>query len=137
MARYWSGNIGGIDLLDLDNSVAGFELTGAGAFVSNWTGNTRPGMLGNPQTQYSVISGNKTLELKFLHIPQVLAQALLDLLLPVIPSGGTVICEFTDGFQTITGAFAPKMPLSQFYERGLPDGDYLNDFILRLVNKTV
>lgn len=133
MARFWAGTIGGVELLDTDGEVAGFELSGAGAFVSNWTGSTRPGILGNPQTQYSEIIYNKSLELKFLHCPQTLAQNLLDLLTPLIPSGSGVLCEFTDGFQTIEGTFKPSVP--SWYERGNPDGDYLNDFVLRLVNR--
>lgn len=135
MARYWSGQIGDIELLDLDGAVAGFELQGAGAFKSNWTGNTTPGVRGFPHTQYNEIFYNKSLELKFLHIPQTLALALEALLLPLIPSGLGVVCSFTDDFDTINGTFKPKMPLSQFIERGLPDGDYINDYILRLVNK--
>lgn len=137
MARFWSGEIGGIELLDLDGEVAGFELAGAGAFkdAAFWTGNTTPGARGYPHTQYIQNLYNKTIELRFIHIPQTLAAALEALLIPLIPSGSGVICSFTDGFDTITGTFKPKMPTSQFIERGLPDGDYINDYILRLINR--
>ncbi len=134
MARFWAGTIGGVELLD-GEEVAGFELTGAGAFVNTWTGNTRPGLLGNPHTQYAELNKGRVLELKFIHAPQDLVTALYAVLVPIIPGGTSVECEFLDGFQTIARSFKPHVP--SWVERGNPDGDYINDFILRLIETGV
>lgn len=134
--RYWSGIIGGVELLD-GADVAGFELTGAGAFDStsrsldNWTGNTRPGLLGNPHTQYAQIEEGRVLEIAFLHCPKTLLTELMELLIPLIPTGLGVDCSFTDGYQTITRKFKPNVP--NWFDRGLPDGDYINDCKIRLI----
>lgn len=128
---YWTGTIGGIELTDTDGETCGFELTGADAFESEWKGVTRPGMLGNPHTQYERLIYNKQIELRFLHIPQPLARNLVDLLKDLLPGGEGVECEFVDDFQTITGTFKPA---DEFYERGQTDAGYLKDFVLRLVN---
>lgn len=131
MARYWSGTIGGIDLEDGVGSVAGFEVAGAAAFEYAVTGNSVPAATGLLHTQYAPFTHGKPLELSFLHIPQSLATSLLTALKATLPTGGSVECSFTDGFQTIEGMFKPNVPA--WYERGNPDGDYINDFVLRLV----
>lgn len=133
--RFWSGTIGGLALEEEDSNPCGFELTGAGAFLKgDWTSNTRPGLLGNPQTQYSQIIGNRVLEIHFLHAPAALFQSLIDLLIALIPGGGNVVCTFQDGFQTITGHFKPS---DNWLDRGEPDGDYLIDAIIRLIQVVV
>lgn len=129
--RYWSGSIGGVDLEDVGGDVAGFELDGAEAFEYTVTGNSVQAATGLVHTQYAPFTHGKPIELQFLHIPQALATSLLTALKATLPGGTSVACSFTDGFQTIAGQFKPNVPA--WYERGNPDGSYLNDFILRLV----
>lgn len=132
MARYWSGSIASIPLVD-GAATAGFELTGADAFEYMVTGNTVQSLNGNPQTQYADFTNGKPLELRFLHIPQALLTSLLTALKATLPGGTVVACSFTDGFQTIAGNFKPNVP--SWYERGLPDGSYINDAVFRLISK--
>lgn len=131
MARYWSGSIEGIDLEDVGGDVAGFEVTGAEAFEYEHTGNSVQAATGFLHTQYEAFLYGKPLELKFLHIPQSLATTLLTALKATLPGGTTVTCSFTDGFQTIAGEFKPNVPA--WYQRGNPDGAYIEDFIIRLI----
>lgn len=131
MARFWSGTIDSIALVD-GGSVAGFDLHGAEAFAYDTTGNSIPSLNGTVQTQYEPITEGRILELRFIHIPQSLLTSLLASLNVVLLTGGSVTCSFTDGFQTITGSFKPNVPA--WYERGNPDGAYVNDAVLRLVS---
>lgn len=128
--RYWGGTIGGIPLLD-GADIAGFELTGADAFVAERTGNSLHAASGFLHTQYEDYLYGKPLSLKFIHIPKTLASSLLGLLTPLLNTGGVVPCSFTDGWQLIEGDFKPHVP--DWYRRGLPDGDYINDFELNLI----
>lgn len=131
MARYWSGTIGGVDLEEAGGAVAGFEFNGAEAFESDTTGNTLPSINGNPQTQYADNENGKVIEVRFLHVPQALLTSVLAVLTPLLPLGTSVACSFTDEYQTITGQFKPHVP--QWYERGNPDGAFINDAVLRLI----
>lgn len=131
MARYWSGEIDSIPLEEASGAVAGFELDGAEAFAYAVTGNSVQAATGLVHTQYAPFTHGKPIELHFLHIPQALATSLLAALIATLPGGTSVPCEFTDEYQTIEGEFKPNVPA--WYERGNPDGDYINDFILRLV----
>jgi hypothetical protein len=82
-------------------------------------------------TQYAPFTHGKPITLTFLHCPQSLATALLTALKATLPGGTSLACSFTDEFQTITGMFKPNVP--DWYDRGNPDGDYLNGFVLKLV----
>lgn len=129
--RYWSGVIDDIPLEDGAANIAAFDLTGAGGFeMGDTTGNSVPSINGTLQTQYADAGEGKLLELKFLHIPKVLLTALLASLTATLPAGDSVVCSFTDGYQTIAGNFKPNVP--NWYERGLPDGDYIQDAVIRL-----
>lgn len=134
MARYWSGTIGGVPLLD-GSDAAGFELTGAEAFETQVTGNSIQGASGFLHTQYGDYVYGKPLELAFLHIPKTLATSVLAVLKPLLLTEGVVACTFTDGWQNIAGDFKPNVP--NWYSRGNPDGDYINDFRLRIITPGV
>jgi hypothetical protein len=128
--RYWTGTIGGIELVD-GADPAGFELTGAEAFdVGDVTGSITPAADGYPHGIYTVrdLYGLE-LEVKFLHAPQTLLRALLELFKADVKVGRA--CSFLDGFQTINASFKPNVP--GWYQRGEPDGDYIKDAVLRLI----
>lgn len=131
MARFWGGTIGAIPLIDTDGETAGFELTGAAAFVSAFTGQMISGASGFQHKQVVALTAGQVIELSFLHIPATLLQSLITLLTPLIPLSTGVACSFTDGFQTVSGSFTPALP--NWYSRGNPDGDYINDAIIRLI----
>ncbi len=128
--RYWSGTIAAIPLEDGVGNVAGFDLQGAAAFEMTVTGNSVPSINGTLQTQYADAGEGKIIELHFIHITKTLLTALVTALKATLPAGSSVTCSFTDGYQTITGHFKPNVP--NWYERGLPDGDYIQDAIIRL-----
>lgn len=130
MARYWSGSIASIPLEDGSGNVAGFDLTGAEAFAYVLTGNSVPSANGKVVTQYAAFLYGKPIEIKFLHVPQALLNSLLTALKADLTAG--VACSFTDGFQTIAGNFKPNVPA--WYTRGLPDGNFIQDAVLRIIS---
>jgi hypothetical protein len=127
--RYWSGTIGGIALLDISGDVAGFTVQGAAPFESTLSGNTVQGASGFPHTQYSPLDGGSILEITFLHVPAVLLRDLLTLFNSDLTA--YITCHFEDGFQSIDGDFKPNVPA--WYDRGNPDGDYIENAIIRLI----
>lgn len=134
MARFWSGEIAGIPLLD-GGEDAGFDLTGAERFEYLVTGNSVRGASGFLHTQYGDYINGKPLDIAFIHIPQALATTLLAALKPLLLTEGVVPCTFTDGWQIITDDFKPNVP--NWFSRGNPDGDFINDFVLRLITPGV
>lgn len=130
--RHWSGQIGAIPLVD-GTEDAGFELDGAAAFLASWTGSSQRAFSGFKHTQYALYSYGKDIEIRFIHAPAALWDSLLDLLIPLMPSGAGVVCTFQDGNQTITGTFKPNPP--SWFDRGQPDGDYIKDAVLRLTSR--
>lgn len=131
MARYWSGVIAGINLTEVGGDVAGFELDNAAAFIYTRTGNTVQGASGFPHTQYAPFDLGKPLGIRFIHAPKTLLTALRNALIPLLTSGGSVACSFTDGYDSISGMFKPNVPT--WYSRGVPDGDYINDAVVNLI----
>lgn len=132
MARYWSGTVGGIDLEEVNGDIAGFQIEGAEAFEYNTTGNSQQAITGFVHTQYAPFLYGKPLVITFLHAPQTLFRALIELLEATLPSGASVECTFTDGFQTINKMFKPNVP--NWLSRGNPDGAYINDAVIRLIS---
>lgn len=131
MSRFWSGTIGGVALVEVGGDVAGFDLIGAENFEATYTGNSVLSANGHVHTQYSILNAGHVLEIKFLHVPKTLLTSLLTALKATLPSGSSVACSFTDGYQTIPGMFKPHVPL--WYERGSPDGNYIKDAVIRLI----
>lgn len=131
--RYWTGTINGIPLEESAGNPAGFDVAGAEAFESAYTGNIVAAADGYPHTQTVVLQAyGKVLEIKFLHIPGTLLRTLLTSLTATLPGGGSFACTFADGFQTITGQFKPALP--DWYKRGEVDGNYIKDAVLRLIS---
>lgn len=131
MSRYWGGSIGAVNLLD-GSDTAGFELDGAEAFEANYTGNSVVSASGaRVHTQYEALGATRVLEIRFLHIPKTLLTSLLTELKALLPGGGSVSCTFTDGYQTINRSFKPNVP--NWYKRGQPDGAYIKDAVITLI----
>ena len=130
MQRYWEGVIEGIPLNDTDGEAAGFQIGGAGGFRRPYARRIVRGADGYPFVKAVVLSYGQELEINFLHIPGALLETVLDAIEATLPGGDELVCTFADGFQTITGRFIPG---EKYYERGNPDGDYINDAIIRLI----
>lgn len=130
LQRYWTGVLDGTELLD-GTDPAGFELTGAGAFAQGaYVGSITKAADGYPHKLLTPILYGQELELKFLHIPAVLLDELLAKLQTRNDAGEPFPCTLVDGFQTIEGNF--QTGATPWYDRGQPDGDYVQDATIRL-----
>jgi hypothetical protein len=131
--RYFSGTIDGIELKDLDGEDAGFTLTGVEAFdMGEITGTFNIAADGTPhEIQTPLLPEGNELELTFLHCPATLLRAVLEAIKARIATGESFPCAFEDGFQLVNQNFKARTP--NWYSRGEPDGDYINDAVLRLI----